>query len=57
MSISELIDKYVKEFCSVCTDKKNCDIRIYNDNKQKTICCKCINFSSDKEKNNEIKSY
>ena len=42
MSISELIDKYVKEFCSVCTDKKNCDIRIYNDNKQKTICANVL---------------
>ncbi len=56
MSISELIDKYVKEFCPICTDKKNCNIRIYNDHKNKIVCCKCVYFNSDNSTKNELKS-
>ena len=59
MSESELIEKYKKEFCSICNSKKTdeCNIKVFYDYRNKIRCCKCIYFNSDKINNSELTSY
>lgn len=51
MSISELFEIYKSKICVLCSDKKykDCNIRVYEDNKNRAICCKCVYFNSDKK--------
>ena len=58
MSVSELLETYKKQICISCNNKdgKDCNIKVYQDHKNKSLCCKCVYFNSDKETNNEIKS-
>ena len=59
MTELELYEKYKKELCVLCNNKKStdCNIRIYKDYQNKLLCCKCIYFNSNQNINNEIKCH
>ena len=50
MSTSELIEKYKKRLCVLCDNKLSemCNIRVFNDYINNSICCKCIFFKNNK---------
>ncbi len=45
MTNQERIEKYVKEHCSKCKNKAECEIRVFQYNK--IICTKCVHYERE----------
>lgn len=47
MNYQERIEKYIKENCSKCKNRKKfeCDIRVFQN--ENVVCTKCINYERE----------